>query len=407
MGSMRDSDRFWWAMLLAGLAFGIASVILPWYFWNQFSADEPYTTPTDYAMCIFLGLICLGGAAMVFFRTAQARGRHQKRAAALRGDLSGMPLATIQPDPAQAPDVSAQPLEVMWRMSGPSAIVGRVFLVPYFLIAFIGVVGAFLYFGIAPIFVPSMRSRPMSPSEMAMSAVISCGVIAVIAGLGWYAGRMVPILFGRPFGVRATAEGIECRTNSGVRSFIVWDEVRLFEVIGPQGNALRSFALYAPSKSVIWRDYWTGVGSEYAPAGATGIENAQRLAALLNLVTARTGLEPRTLAKSLRRDLIGVPASAWQINALASAIFALFFWALAIGEYRFPITPYPWANWPSVAALGILAVFLTVLTAMTALRRRRAAIDGPPAVAAPSLDSPNSAYSLSWRVPEPRRRHRQ
>lgn len=325
--------------MLVGLAFCVAAVVIPWLFLQQFPLGGPYSTPADDLQTILMsgsiGLICLSGSAIFLIMATRARGRHARRLAALRGDLSGMPLATIQPDPDQAPDVTAQPLEVMWRMSGPSAIVGRVFIIPYGLIVFIGGIGAYIYVGIAPIFDPSMQSHPLSPREIAVSAAISCGAIAAFAGLGWYAGRMVPTLFGRPFGVRATASGIEGRTDTGAHSDIAWSEICLFEVSGAASNFSRSFSVYAPGKAVTWREYRTGMGSEYAPASATASENALRQAALLNLITARTGLEPRTLSKALRRDLIGLPrqfSAGWRADTRRFRAVLL-----GAGDWRIPL----------------------------------------------------------------------
>src|SRR5579859_4398923 len=193
------------------------------------------------------------------------------------------------------------------------------------------------------------NQTPPPTASAIIPHALACGMIALAVGGGVWLARILPFLTGRPFGVRATPEGIEGCIEFGSRVHIAWREVILFEVSGVSGYA--TFALYAPGKCVTWGEYWPGNGSQYSPAGATESEMALRQAALLNLVTARTGLEPRTLAESLRRDFIGVPASAPQAGAFVFAILALLMACLAIGEYRFPITPYAWANRPSVGAL--------------------------------------------------------
>lgn len=80
--------------------------------------------------------------------------------------------------------------------------------------------------------------------------------------------------------------------------------MRLFEVHGAQSlksatPVIVGFAIYAPDKRIDWRPAYPP--ADRLPIGATPMEHAQRLAALVSIVTARTGLEPRTLNLALQR----------------------------------------------------------------------------------------------------------
>ncbi|HEX9036563.1 MAG TPA: hypothetical protein VF808_06180 [Ktedonobacterales bacterium] len=128
-------------------------------------------------------------------------------------------------------------------------------------------------------------------------------IIALGVAFGvWLVIRPGPTLFfGRPFGLRVTAEGIEERDEWGAHTSVAWSEIRLFEVLGGQflKPAIAGFAVYTPDKRIFWRPVY--LMTERLPIGATPIEQTQRLAALVSLVTARTGLEPRTLDLALQR----------------------------------------------------------------------------------------------------------
>jgi hypothetical protein len=324
---MRDRDRFWWISGLMTLGLFFAGILAPWWFpWliqQQLPASgpdsEPGPDPITLIFAAVIGLMCLGGSALFLIMAARMRGRHARRLAALRGDFTGMPQSVIHPYPAHAPDVSMQPLEIMWRISPVMAIFHGLSLGLALLGALItpGVFVAFVLLShfapsLAPsLFGPPTSTQPLSAAEMAWTAVYAVLFVAIVASGIWIVVRVGPMLFlGRPFGLRVTTDGIESRNELGVRTYLAWNEIRLFEVAGPQAQFSRSFSVYGPGKSISWREYRTGLAAEYLPAGATAIENTQRLAALVNLVTARTGLEPRTIVRALERPSTTAPTAA-------------------------------------------------------------------------------------------------
>ncbi len=420
----------------------------------------------------FMGLAFLGEAAFIGALALRSRSRHMKRAAALRGDFTGMPLSFIRPFPALAPDVGAQPLEIRWRLSRIVAVLYSLQLGVSLLGALVAP-GVMLAFALLSHFDPALdpslfespaSTRPMRPTEIAWIAVFAVLFVAIAAFGVWVVVRVGPTLFfGRPFGLRVTVDGIESQSELGRRARLAWSEIRLFEVSGAESGFSRSFSVYAPGKSLTWREYRVGFAAQYVPVGATGIENAQRLAALLNLVTARTGLEPRTIVRKLERPPIAAPTAAQpaypphppmpypqpayplapyppapesytagpepspsvaggaqtvpgvrlelpaearqrarnrRSNAVAWVVLALCLVALACAEGVAPVTDYDWVNWASVAALALLALnCLRRVVASVRWRKPVVAVAGPPLVAAPALDGASGAYALSYRAP--------
>lgn len=78
------------------------------------------------------------------FATRTMRRRHMRRPAALHGDDAAMPFSIIRPFPERAPDVGAQPVDIMWRANpfGATALALKmgvsllgVFVIPGFILA--------------------------------------------------------------------------------------------------------------------------------------------------------------------------------------------------------------------------------------------------------------------------------
>src|SRR6185437_10104300 len=109
-------------------------------------------------------------------------------------------------------------------------------------------------------------------------------------------------------GVMFTREGVKERTRWGLQRFLRWEDARLFEVEAIQ-TLNRHYTLYGPHGAVSWRDEIPAYDSEavqqrdhenYVPDGISPEEMSRRLRAALDLVTARTGLAPRTLSATLQ-----------------------------------------------------------------------------------------------------------
>lgn len=470
---MRDGDRIWWIPGLMSLGLFVVAILAPWWFPRLPVLDDP--NPTDpFAMVggAFIGLMALGVSVYAASATRTMRRRHMKRLAALRGDFTGMPLSVIRPFPELAPDVGAQPLDIMWRVNPVSATLQGLIL-GLQLLGVLVVPGFILGFVLISHFDPSLKpalfqtptsAQPMDAGQIATLVTYALIFVGGVVFAVWIVMRPGPTLFfGRPFGMRATADGIENHTNWGGHTFIAWNEIRLFEVSSGSAQISRSFSVYAPGKSITWHEYRVGFAAQYVPVGAMGIETAQRQAALVNLVTARTGLEPRTIVRRLERPPITAPTAApssyppnplmpypqpvyplasyppapesytagpelypsvvgraqaapavrlelpaeaqqrarnRRSNVVVWVVFALCLVALACAEGVAPVTDYDWVNWASVAALALLALNCVRLAVVNVRRRKPVvAVAGPPVVAAPALDGASGACALSYRAP--------
>lgn len=414
---MRDRDRWWWLTLIAGLAFCSGGVVTPYIGLQIIPTDNPYMTSADYWELIglygFITLICLGGGLTFVIMAVHERRRHRMRLAALHGDVSVMPPAETHADPAMAPDVAEKPLVLMWRTGAAT----KVIYVPLLGLQTLGAlisVGMALVGLVAPIFLPRQPSaedlfnhalaQPMSVTEIILRVTGASVIVALVIVFGVLYVRVIPFLFGRPFGVYATNLGLDAHTEWGSRVRMAWDEMRLLEVVSGDLQSQRRFALYAPCKRIRWAEYRSGLGAEYVPVDVTASEMTLRQAALLSLITAKTGLAPRTLAKTLERR----PATARTVKRSSQAVtllvFALILAGIAVADFFFSVTPVPWVNWVSTGSLALATLCLIVASVWMALAKPTLPAHArPPSVGAPSLDAPGVSYILSWRTPLLRR----
>jgi hypothetical protein len=414
---VRDRDRFWWLMLILGLAFCAGAVAAPYWILQSFPTNDPYFTSADYWQLIgeigFIVLMCLVGGLILVTMGLRARRRHRRRLAALRDGESALPLADMQPDATLAPDVSETPLALLWRMGAAARVYGVVVLgicaLSVLITASLFVLAlaapALLHLRLLP---EGMFAQTLQQSTSLMETVLriagASAIVAICTGIGVLAARITPFFFGRPFGVSASNSGIDARTELGSRIHMAWDEIRLLEVETGGSQSKRRFALYAPGQRVEWADYIEGAAMGYVPVGATASEMTRRQAALLGLIAARTGLAPRTLAKTLESR----PASARDVKRSSQAIVllvtALVVAGIAAADFLFPVTPFTWVNWASAGSMALVALSLLLATLWIALSRSTLPVGArPPSVDAPSLDALAVAYSFSWRMPPLRR----
>lgn len=397
---MRDRDRLWWLILIIGLTFCVGGVVAPYVGVQTIPTDNPYFTSADYwqeiSLIGLLTLVCLGGGLTFVIMAVHARGLHRKRLAALHGDMSAMPLAEIHPDPALAPDVTEKPLELMWRSSTATKVV-HIPLFGFYALSGLVSVGLAIIELVAPFF---LSPQPMSLIEIVLRVAGACVAVALAVGLGVVLARVIPHLFGRPFGISATSLGIAARTELGSHVHVGWDEMRLLEVDRGDTTSKRRFALYAQGKRIGWTEYTAGLGAEYVPVGATASEMTLRQAALLSLIAARTGLTPRTLAKTLESKPAPAHAAKRSSDAVALLVLTLVLAGITAADFLFPVTPFTWVNWISAGSLALATLSLIIASLRTALARSTLpAHTSPPSVGAPSLDAPGVAYVLSWRTP--------
>lgn len=403
---MRDGDRFWWLLVLAGVAFWVVAAVVPYHLVQTAPtpAENQFVTNDEYrgwiGAYVFLGLVLLGFGVTLIVMAFRNRGRHLLRLAAFAGDERAMPLANIHTDTTRVPDVEEQPLELMWRSS-------RVTSFFYILLFIVQGLAVLLSVGIALYAFADTLVQPAHPLGVWEIVLYITGIVALLAiivGLVIAYVRVFSFLLGRSFGVTATEQGIDARTEFGSRLHMAWDEARLLEAVSGDANAFRRFSLYASGKRIGWAEYMTRLGGDYVPAHISSSEMTLRQTALLNLVVARTGLPLRTLAKSLQSK----PAPARTVkrspNAVALLVFALILAGIAVVDFFFPVTPVPWLNWVSTGSLAFLIVCLIIASLWTALARSALpAHASPPSVGAPSFDAPGVVYVLSWRPPQLRR----
>ncbi|HEU5348671.1 MAG TPA: hypothetical protein VFU63_08670 [Ktedonobacterales bacterium] len=245
---------------------------------------------------------------------------------------------------------------------------------------------------------PLSHSSSMSVWEILLRIAGAVALVAILVGLIILIVRVFTFLLGRPFGVTATDQGIDARTELGTHIHMDWDEVRLLEAVGADANAARRFYLYALGKRISWAEYRVRFGADYVPADISSSEMTLRQNALLNLVVVRTGLPLRTLAKTLQKR----PASSGELRRSTSVsiqlVCALILLGILAVDYLIPISPIPWLKWVSTGALALAALCTISLAVRTAFARSASLTHSMPLSAgAPSLDAPGLVYTLRWR----------
>jgi hypothetical protein len=415
---VRDGERFWWVQLPGGVVICLAGVIAPFIVLKLVPSGDPFVSGSVYALFFGIAALftvsCVGCGLWLALASFPVRRRHWARIAAFNGDEAAMPLASIHPNPALAPDVEVQPLELMWRTGSSVRFLRAPVMVLQLLVGLLSIVLT-LVTVVAPIFMPPRQSpddpyslppQPPAPLEIVLRLAVACAIVASVTMLGIFLMRALPTLFGRPYGVTATADGIEELTQLGKRRRMMWSEMRLLEATYYTTGPTRTFALYAPGKRIGWTERRVGLESDYIPAGISTSEMAQRQEALLALIAARTGLTPRTLSPKLMLTQTPAPARSQRgSTALALFVVSLTVAALAAVVAIFPLTPYGWMNWASVASLGLLALGCVagVIRAAMPVPQPVGGLAGPPVVGAPSLEALQAGYSYNWRAPALRR----
>jgi hypothetical protein len=405
---MLQWDRYWWVEALLACACGAGSVLAPVLALSSLlplteELGEPITA--DVLLGVGFGLVLLVGS--VFFTISSARSlrRHRVRMRAIRSHADAMPAARIAVNPEKAPDVSARPLVLQWRATNGTRFAYGPLIGVYFLVA---VASA----GIYPVFyVIGWLQGTVDRWQDIVSLIVGLVSVICIMLLVLLARRAAPLFFGRPYGVTASAEGIEYRTELGSHGFLPWGEIRFLEV-KLTSNASRNYMLYGAQTSVAWSE-GAGANHGFSPVGVTPEEMTYRLQALLNLIAARTGLRPRTFSKRLQAiPAAGTESSASQPGAsrvsgqqVGCAAFLVLFAAapiaLAVAVLRVPFSGIQALNDVMAASLcltALLVVGVAVWTVATARRTPRAA-GKYVIVSAPPSGTDTTKYTLAYAVP--------
>jgi hypothetical protein len=111
----RPLDRYW-PLGLIGAA-GIAIVFVASPIWSSLSRAVPAWELSSIVSAFILPGVWALVALFVGMFSLDARVHALRRAEALTGNTAAVPLSLFEPDPARAPDVSHEPLALLWRQA--------------------------------------------------------------------------------------------------------------------------------------------------------------------------------------------------------------------------------------------------------------------------------------------------
>jgi hypothetical protein len=305
-------DRFWWLRLVAA---GALSAFAGWSLLyaapSSYQLDEELHLTHELSYVeIGIGVLCLLCAVGVGISAYHAQRRKWMRRRAIVGDLSAMPLAKAEPDASKAPAPSAEPLEVIWRVTPKARRTAR---------WGVAIVGAWMLIAVGlAVFV---ALNPLEPTSYD-SYFITWPIAITNHQFMWYALPLMQLLYpllllafvlpqalAFPTGISISEDGVLWRTEWRRRRFLRLEDARLFEA-GMRRLSDRRYVLYGKRGYVRLEDYTTivtfsmpGAKSQqiYEPDGVSQDEITRRISSALNTIAARTGLPLRTPYRSLRR----------------------------------------------------------------------------------------------------------
>lgn len=301
---MRIPGSYWWVMALMSCALGALAVVFPVYFLGaQMTQDLAAGTygSFDALMGIvfgpFFALIFLAGSIYPGYFAAWSLACFRRRKRAINGDPDAMPLAypPFSPVPAgQLPDLSIAPLTLRWRARRDLPLIISVFETT---LSVLKVAPTLLFMGFL-VWTLAQQTDKLAYFEANLFQFITLTVVsAVMVALYIILARMRRFQAKHSFGVTATSEGLDSIDELGRHAFIPWGEARLFEVDEPSRFGPRVSRLYSSHATVQW--VHRVIFDSYLPDGASAQEMRQREIALAHIIIARTGLQPRALAKRL------------------------------------------------------------------------------------------------------------
>lgn len=394
-----DKDRVWWLWIPIALLCLAGILVLNAYI-------LPLTIDLDsvanHIMALFLEVM-LGIVALVMAPTqaSQARKRARARAAAVRGDAEAIPRAAIPTDAAQAPDVAAEPLVLMWRPTRAARVIygiAGLLLGPLSLAVVVMIVVFWLDDSPSELLLAAFGTARFAAVAVPAVMLLLFGIISIsLCVLAWVWVR------GRPFGIIASAAGIRMRSMSGRVRFVLWQDIRLFEVLRER-NAPRNrltYQLYASRHTIKWTHPLQG-GGMFKPDGATSDEMRARAQELLDLIAARTSLVPRTFDKALQpgdRATTMLPLHRPSAPASFTGWLALIvFWSFIGGIIRYlPLT--------TSLAWNMLFAVVPLLAILAAAIRNLASshpdLQAPEVVARlhsaqPPIAAPDTVFALAY-----------
>jgi hypothetical protein len=352
-------DRSWWLRIAGGLALIVAALALS-NAWTASARAAKSAAGSPWPGALFtllIPLLALVVALWLSYGALQARERASARRGALAGDLTAMPPAVFAGDPTTAPDLTQEPLVVMWRPH--HAIQRAVWLIALLTLA----LDATIVYGARQILGVKLPV-PIDPNSFWLRlAIISAGLLLPALHLALL--LAAPLALRLRTGAIFTDQGVQERTRWGRRRFLRWEDALLFEVEAVQ-ELDRRYTLYGARGAVHWMDEIPAYDSEaiqqrdhenYAPDGITKAEMSRRLRAALSLVAARTTLTPHTLSPALQTGRIRsrqtAARSALRVFRLTSAgpLGSALLTALALPLLFLPAAlGITFAHWPPTAS---------------------------------------------------------
>jgi hypothetical protein len=409
---MRPADRMWWISALFACACLVGSIVAPIkILMDGLPAAERQDEPiTVYLLLAVVLAVILLLATIIFTAMSVNPYRRQRlRARAKRGNADAMPESGIATHPEKAPAASELPLVLQWRMSKDRRILSLFMGAIQFLSLLVAAALEPVFY-----FIGWLQGQyvPWQNTSTVISGLVSLiGVICIIVFLE-VARRFTPYLLGRPYGVTATADGVEYLTEFGGRRFVPWREIRLLEIESSPDGSL-DYYLYGARTIVTWQSNASSHHRESEPVGATLGEMTYRLRALVDLIAARAGLTPRTLSKRLQAKLRAVEASSAPQKAASSTarqeigcavllvVFAVAPVALAIAVLQVPFSGIQPLNDAVAASLFITAALMAgfAVWAVIVTRRMPQAAGEYAIVSAPPSGSETTKYVLPVAIP--------
>lgn len=382
-------ERHWWVSVLGSLVAVAVMIVGPLVFLQQVLPAAAYLGESLTPDFLLAGALAVAAFVLCLMLTSAAvRGRRRAwlRTEALRGNLDVMPVSLLVTDAQKAPDVSREPLALSWHTN----VAQRITHVPEFLLT-PAVFGLFIALAWVGLIMHVFKDASWLQGEWQLTAglLVATAVYGVLMAV---LVRYLPTLFGKPFGLTASDEGIHYRTVFGREGFIRWEEIKLLEVelygLRSVAIARREFSLYGESarQVIVWKDNPPTSRSEFVPNGMSQAEMTVRLQALLDLINARTGLVPRTFAKTLRPKEVQSAATRGQAYALhgganksspsdenagVGVVGAGITLALAVAVILLPISTLFVLNIAVASSLAIVALILVVYSLRVIFQQQR------------------------------------
>jgi hypothetical protein len=361
---MAYGDRYWMLKLVGvPLAAALAVVAPLWYLANvlPFDAARGWSTTPDRWFAGGLASVLAITALYLVVSGLRGRTRAVRRRLAIAGQPDAVPSSSVEVDPAAAPDVSQQPLVLLWRAPRAARMYSGCLMIP---VGGMGILMGtiFILFILAAILSGSsgwMANSPDMPQGFMVAAFLGSGVTGL-----WILSSALPALRGMRIGVVANEEGITLIQRWGRIHAMAWQDVQLFEISvsdwKARSTAPRYVTLYSGRGALHWREDWyIGVPSQlllFKPDGIRLGEMWARERELLDLIAARTELGPLTFSRRLGATDESPRRLAVQ-QLRAGVVSFLYCGALVVLVPLAPLSAIGWLNASIVAVMCCLTIF--------------------------------------------------